>query len=101
MVTLVHNTLLRKKHRMKRTTLRLRDISLSRMVIQRLALVLAGAGIAVLVGGICFRLVPFERFKYELRLRHFCGHAVTRLLEYHPVLIFPNPRGGARPDPQL
>jgi lysophospholipase L1-like esterase len=71
------------------------------MVIQRLALVLAGTGIAVLAGEICFRLVPFERFKYELRFGHFSGNAVARLLEYDPVLIFRNRRGVAEPGAQL
>ncbi len=86
---------------MKRTTSRIWDTSLSRRFIQRLALVLAGTCIALLAGEICFRLVPFERFKYEARYGHFSGNTVARFLEYDPVLTFRNRRGAADPDAQV
>lgn len=86
---------------MKRTTSRIWDTSRSRIFIQRLALVLAGTCIALLAGEICFRLVPFERFKYEARYGHFSGNTVARFLEYDPVLTFRNRRGAADPDAQV
>lgn len=65
---------------------------------QRLLLVVLG----LLVGGgggeILFRVVPFERVKYEIRYGHFSGNQVSRFLEYDPVLTFRNRRSAAFPD---
>lgn len=64
----------------------------------RLALVLFGMLAGVVAGEIFFRLVPFERVKYEVRYGHFGGNEVSRFLEYDPVLTFRNRRGASFPD---
>ena len=48
-----------------------------------------------------FRLVPFERVKYEVRYGHFSGNEVSRFLEYDPVFTFRNRRGASFPDTRV
>lgn len=64
----------------------------------RLALVALGLSFGSLAGEIFFRLVPFERVKYEIRYGHFSGNLVSRFLEYDAVLTFRNRRGASFPD---
>lgn len=64
----------------------------------RLALVALGTGLGLVAGEAFFRLVPFERVKYEVRYGHFSGNVVGRFLEYDPVLTFRNRRGASFPD---
>ena len=64
----------------------------------RLVLVAAGLLLGVLAGEIFFRVVPFERVKYEIRYGHFSGNQVRRFLEYDPDLTFRNRRGTSFPD---
>ena len=64
----------------------------------KLALVAMSICAAILIGEGFFRLVPFERFKYELRYGHFSGNVVSAFLEYDPVLTFRNRRGTIFPD---
>lgn len=71
------------------------------MVTKRLGLVLGGILLALVFGEILFRIVPFERFKYEVRYGHFSGNTVSRFLEYDPVLTFRNRRGAAYPDARV
>ncbi len=52
----------------------------------------------MLAGEVLFRVIPVERFKYEARYGHFSGNAVSRFLEYDPVLTFRNRRGASFPD---
>lgn len=64
----------------------------------RLALVVVGLFAGLCAGEVFFRLVPFERVKYEIRYGHFSGNQVSRFLEYDPVLTFRNRRGATFPD---
>jgi lysophospholipase L1-like esterase len=64
----------------------------------RLLLVAFGLLAGALAGEVFFRLVPFERVKYEVRYGHFGGNEVSRFLEYDPVLTFRNRRGASFPD---
>ena len=67
----------------------------------KLALVAMGTFVAILVGEGLFRLVPFERFKYEARYGHFSGNVISHLLEYDPVLTFRNRRGASFPEARM
>jgi len=64
----------------------------------KLALVAVGLVLGILAGEIFFRIVPFERVKYEARYGHFSGNVVGRFLEYDPRLTFRNRRGASFPD---
>lgn len=64
----------------------------------RLLLVALGLLAGVFAGEAFFRIVPFERVKYEVRYGHFGGNEVSRFLEYDPVLTFRNRRGASFPD---
>lgn len=59
----------------------------------RASLVAIGLVLALAAGEAAFRLVPFERWKYEVRYGHFSGNTVSRFLEYDPELTFRNRRG--------
>jgi lysophospholipase L1-like esterase len=48
-------------------------------------------------GELLFRLVPFERVKYEVRYGHYSGNEVGRFLEYDPILTFRNRRSTSLP----
>ena len=65
---------------------------------RRLALVSGGIAAGLLAGELLFRIVPFERIKYEARYGHFSGNLVARFLEYDPVLTFRNRRSSSFPD---
>jgi len=64
----------------------------------RLALVAAGLMLGIAAGEALFRIIPFERVKYEIRYGHFSGNLVSRFLEYDPVLTFRNRRSASFPD---
>ena len=68
------------------------------MILRRVALMAMGVAFALLAGELLFRLVPFERLKYEARYGHFSGNEVSRFLEYDPALTFRNRRGAEFPD---
>jgi lysophospholipase L1-like esterase len=65
---------------------------------QRALLVAVGLLAGIAAGEVLFRVVPFERVKYEIRYGHFSGNQVSRLLEYDPVLTFRNRRSASFPD---
>jgi lysophospholipase L1-like esterase len=65
---------------------------------QRALLVALGLLAGLAAGEILFRVVPFERVKYEIRYGHFSGNQVGRFLEYDPVLTFHNRRSTSFPD---
>ncbi|HSD11168.1 MAG TPA: SGNH/GDSL hydrolase family protein [Candidatus Binatia bacterium] len=65
---------------------------------QRALLVAIGLFAGLAAGEILFRVVPFERVKYEIRYGHFSGNEVSRFLEYDPVLTFRNRRSASFPD---
>ncbi len=64
----------------------------------RLLLVVFGIVAGILFGEVFFRLVPYERVKYEARYGHFRGNEVSKFLEYDPQLTFRNRRGASFPD---
>ncbi|MET0152625.1 MAG: SGNH/GDSL hydrolase family protein [Candidatus Binatia bacterium] len=64
---------------------------------RRLALAAGGLLLGLGVGEILFRLVPFERVKYEVRYGHYSGNEVGRFLEYDPILTFRNRRSTSIP----
>jgi lysophospholipase L1-like esterase len=64
----------------------------------RALLVVVGVLAGLASGEILFRIVPFERVKYEVRYGHFSGNEVGRFLEYDPVLTFRNRRSASFPD---
>jgi lysophospholipase L1-like esterase len=68
------------------------------MVLRRLAAAAFGLVVACVAGEMLFRLVPFERLKYEARYGHFSGNVVGDFLEYDPVLTFRNRPGARFPD---
>jgi lysophospholipase L1-like esterase len=65
---------------------------------QRALLVALGLFVGLAAGETLFRVVPFERVKYEIRYGHFSGNQVGRFLEYDPVLTFHNRRSASFPD---
>jgi lysophospholipase L1-like esterase len=65
---------------------------------QRALLVAVGLFVGLATGELLFRIVPFERVKYEIRYGHFSGNEVSRFLEYDPVLTFHNRRSASFPD---
>ena len=65
---------------------------------QRALLVAVGLFAGIAAGELLFRVVPFERVKYEIRYGHFSGNEVSRFLEYDPVLTFRNRRSASFPD---
>lgn len=65
---------------------------------RRLVLVAGGILAGLVAGELLFRIVPFERIKYEARYGHFSGNLVARFLEYDPVLTFRNRRSSSFPD---
>jgi lysophospholipase L1-like esterase len=65
---------------------------------QRALLVAVGLFAGIAAGELLFRVVPFERVKYEIRYGHFSGNQVSRFLEYDPVLTFRNRRSASFPD---
>ena len=64
----------------------------------RALLVAFGLIAGLTAGEVLFRVVPFERVKYEIRYGHFSGNEVGRFLEYDPVLTFHNRRSTSFPD---
>jgi len=65
---------------------------------RRLALVGGGVFFGFLAGEILFRLVPFDRLRYEVRYGHYSGNEVGRFVEYDPILTFRNRRSGSFPE---
>ena len=65
---------------------------------RRLALVGGGVLFGVLAGEILFRLVPFDRLRYEVRYGHYSGNEVGRFVEYDPILTFRNRRSASFPE---
>ncbi len=65
---------------------------------RRLALAIGGLLLGLGAGEVLFRLVPFERVKYEVRYGHYSGNEVGRFLEYDPILTFRNRRSTSFPD---
>jgi lysophospholipase L1-like esterase len=65
---------------------------------RRFALAGGGLLLGLVAGEVLFRLVPFERVKYEMRYGHFSGNEVGRFLEYDPLLTFRNRRAASFPD---
>ena len=61
-------------------------MTVPRYRLAKLALVAGGLALGIVAGEIFFRLVPFERVKYEARYGHFSGNVVGRFLEYDPQL---------------
>jgi lysophospholipase L1-like esterase len=64
---------------------------------RRIALAVGGLLFGLGMGEILFRLVPFERVKYEVRYGHYSGNEVGRFLEYDPILTFRNRRAASFP----
>ena len=64
----------------------------------RALLVAVGLFAGLAAGEVLFRLVPFDRVRYEVRYGHYSGNDVGRFVEYDPVLTFRNRRSASFPD---
>ncbi len=65
---------------------------------RRLALAAGGLFVGLAAGEIFFRLVPFDRVRYEVRYGHYSGNQVGRFVEYDPILTFRNRRSASFPE---
>jgi lysophospholipase L1-like esterase len=73
------------------------DVRRSSLLLRAL-LVAVGLFAGLAVGEVLFRLVPFDRIRYEARYGHFRSNVMSRFVEYDPVLTFRNRRGVSLPD---